>query len=147
MSILHRWVKRKVNALIKKYGTRDPFELAEALGIIVVIGKMRNISGAYLYHERQRTIFINEELDEFERIVVMAHELGHAELHRYENCYFIKNKTLLLTSKLEIQANCFAAELLIDETAISSSCLDQITLDEVACHFCIPVELVKLKEF
>lgn len=144
---MHRWVKKKVTALIRKYGTRDPFKLAEALGIIVVIGKMGNISGAYLYHERQRAIFLNEDLDEFEKLVVMAHELGHAILHKYENCYFIKNKTLLLTSKLEIQANCFAAELLIDETAISSSYLEQITLDEVACHFCVPVELVKLKEF
>lgn len=147
MKVLHDKIKKRVNYLIKKYGTRNPFELAKAMGIEVTIGPLDDIWGAYLYVKRRRVIFLNEDLNEYERIIVMAHELGHAELHRYENCYFIKNKTLLLTSKLEIQANCFAAELLIDECAISGSYLEQITLDEVACHFCVPVELVKLKEF
>lgn len=45
----------------------------------------------------------------------MAHEIGHAVLHRTENCYFIKNKTYLLTSKIEKQANKFASEFLIDD--------------------------------
>ena len=48
----------------------------------------------------------------------MAHELGHAILHRKENCYFIRNKTLLLTSKNEVEANTFAAELLIPDELI-----------------------------
>ena len=45
----------------------------------------------------------------------MAHELGHAIMHRKENCYFIRNKTFLLTSKIESEANKFAAELLITD--------------------------------
>lgn len=48
----------------------------------------------------------------------MAHELAHSILHRKENCYFIRNKTLLLTSKNEIEANTFAAELLIPDELI-----------------------------
>ena len=35
--------------------------------------------------------------------------------HRKENCVFIKNKTLLLTSGIERDANCFAAYLLITD--------------------------------
>lgn len=50
--------------------------------------------------------------------LVMAHELGHAIMHRKENCYFIRNKTLMLTSKIEIEANTFAAELLIPDELI-----------------------------
>lgn len=50
--------------------------------------------------------------------MVMAHELGHAILHRKNNCYFIKNKTLLLNSKVEKEANLFAAELLISNEMI-----------------------------
>ena len=45
----------------------------------------------------------------------MAHELGHAILHPKENCYFIRNKTLLLNSKTELEANKFAMELLISD--------------------------------
>ena len=48
----------------------------------------------------------------------MAHELGHAILHPKDNCYFIRNKTLLLNSKNEVQANQFAAELLIPDSLI-----------------------------
>lgn len=48
--------------------------------------------------------------------LVMAHELGHAILHRKENCYFIRNKTLLLNSKKEIEANRFAMELLLSDS-------------------------------
>lgn len=48
----------------------------------------------------------------------MAHELAHSIMHRKENCYFIRNKTLLLTSKMEIEANTFAAELLIPDELI-----------------------------
>ena len=49
----------------------------------------------------------------------MAHELGHAILHIKENCAFMSNKTLLLTSKIEQQANYFAAYLLISDKMLS----------------------------
>ena len=45
----------------------------------------------------------------------MAHELGHAIMHRKQNCYFIKHKTLLFNSKIEIEANKFAVDLLISD--------------------------------
>lgn len=48
----------------------------------------------------------------------MSHELGHAVMHRKLNCYFIRNKTLLLNSKIETEANLFAAELLIPDEVI-----------------------------
>ena len=50
--------------------------------------------------------------------VVVAHELGHALLHRKENCAFIKRHTLLLTSGIEREANLFAAQLLIDDALL-----------------------------
>ena len=51
--------------------------------------------------------------------LVMAHELGHAILHRTENCYFIRNKTLLSTDKIELDANKFAIELLLDTDTLN----------------------------
>ena len=50
--------------------------------------------------------------------LVMAHELAHSIMHRKENCYFIRNKTLFLNSKIETEANTFAAELLIPDDII-----------------------------
>ena len=108
-------IKKLVSYYVKKYNTRNPFELAEYLNIQVQIGSLGSRAGCYMFLKNHKCIFLNESLHENEKNMVMAHELGHAILHRKENCYFIKNKTLLLTSKNEIEANKFAIELLISD--------------------------------
>ena len=65
--------------------------------------------------KNHRYIFLSSQLEEPEKSLVMAHELGHAILDRKTNCYFIRNKTLLLTSRLERRANLFAAHFLISD--------------------------------
>lgn len=111
-------IKKIVLNLIKKYNTQDPFELAELLNIEYIIGSMGKCNGCYLYLKRHRCIFINDNLSDSEMSLVMAHELGHAILHRTENCYFIRNKTFLSTARIEKEANTFAAELLIPDSLI-----------------------------
>ena len=111
-------IKKIVLNLIKKYNTQDPFELAELLNIEYIIGSMGKCNGCYLYLKRHRCIFINDNLSDSEMSLVMAHELGHAILHRTENCYFIRNKTFLSTARIEKEANAFAAELLIPDSLI-----------------------------
>ena len=107
-----------VDCCVKKYNTRDPFVLASNLNVEVQIGDMGHRSGCYMFLKNHRCIFLNENLSDSERQLVMAHELGHAIMHRKQNCYFIRNKTLLLNSKTEREANLFAAELLIEDELI-----------------------------
>lgn len=111
-------IRKLVSYYVRKYNTRDPFELAEYLNVQVQIGNLGSRAGCYMFLKNHKCIFLNENLDKQERILVMAHELGHAIMHRKENCYFIRNKTFLLTSKNEIEANKFAAELLIPDSLI-----------------------------
>lgn len=108
-------IKKLVSYYVRKYKTRNPFELAEYLNVQVQLGDLGSRAGCYMFLKNHKCIFLNENLSESEMQVVMAHELGHAILHRKENCYFIRNKTFLLTSKNEIEANIFAAELLIPD--------------------------------
>ena len=108
-------IKRLVSYYVKKYKTRNPFELAEYLNVQVQFGDLGSRAGCYMFLKNHKCIFLNKNLSEQEMRMVMAHELGHAILHRKENCYFIRNKTFLLTSKNEIEANIFAAELLIPD--------------------------------
>lgn len=110
-------IKQIVSYYCKKFNTRNPFEIADCLGILYQIGDI-GCSGCYMFLKNHRYIFLNGNLPEHERKMVMAHELGHAIMHRKENCYFIRNKTLLLNSKNEIEANTFAAELLIPDDLI-----------------------------
>lgn len=115
---MNRDIKKIALHLIKKYNTQNPFKIADALKIEYIIGPMGHYSGCYLYLKKHRCIFLNDELSENEKSFVMAHELGHAILHRTENCYFIRNKTFLSTAWIEREANTFAAELLIPDSLI-----------------------------
>ena len=50
---------------------------------------------------------------------VCAHELGHAVLHTHANTPFLRKNTFFSVDKLEIEANTFAALLLIDKRPFS----------------------------
>ena len=130
---MSRNIKKIALGLIRKYNTQNPFKLAEALNIEYIIGSMGKCSGCYLYLKRHRCIFINEDLSDIDMLFVMAHELGHAILHRAENCYFIRNKTLLSTECFEKEANIFAAELLIpDELIYENPCMTKSQIARLA---------------
>ena len=112
--------RKKIRAIIAYYermiGSRDPIRIAKFAGIGIVICQLDELSGFYKLIKRKKWIFINEDLMDTDMFrVVVAHELGHAFLHRTKECAFIKNHTLLLTSWVEREANLFAAELLIPD--------------------------------
>lgn len=108
-------IKKLADWYVRKLGTRNPFSIASSLNILVKTENLGSYSGCYIYLNRHRCIFLNRDLAEEERQLVMAHELGHAILHKRQNCYFIRNKILLLCSKIEREANLFAVNLLIDD--------------------------------
>ena len=80
----HNQIKSIVYNLIKKYETRNPVKLAKELDIIIQIGDLKKISGCYLKIHERDFIYINEKLLENEKkyYEVLAHELGHAVLHK-----------------------------------------------------------------
>ena len=135
-------VKRLVAYCTKKCGTSDPFEIADQLGILYQIGNCEH-EGCYMFLKNHRYIFLSKSLDRSELNLVMAHELGHALLDRKANCYFIRNKTLLLVSKLERRANLFAAHLLISNDMLQ----DYIgyTQDQFCQCTGYPKELIELR--
>lgn len=127
-----RDIRKIVSKYRRKYQTSDPFEIAEALGIQIQVGNLGTREGCYMYLKRHKCIFLNESLDEHERLFVMAHELGHAILHPRENCYYIRNKTGLLISKTEMEANKFAIELLLPDNVLAEYTNLGYTIDQVA---------------
>ena len=93
--------------------------------------------------KNHRYIFLSNRLDRTELNLVMAHELGHALLDRKANCYFIRNKTLLLVSKLERRANLFAAYLLISDDMLQD--YTGYTQDQFCQCTGYPKELIELR--
>ena len=101
--------------LVRKYGTRDPFKIAEALGYIVLYAPLVGVRGFYQYLKRCHIIYLDPELDEDTARFVCAHELGHSLLHRGINRIFMDTRTFLVSSRYETEADQFAADLLYDD--------------------------------
>ena len=135
-------VKRLVAYCTKKCGTSNPFEIADQLGILYQIGNCEH-EGCYMFLKNHRYIFLSNRLDRTELNLVMAHALGHALLDRKANCYFIRNKTLLLVSKLERRANLFAAYLLISDDMLQD--YTGYTQDQFCQCTGYPKELLELR--
>ena len=80
----NRFLAQIGSELVSKYKTRDPFTIAEALGIRVLFCEdFGPLKGMYRVVNRNRFIFINKELDGQMQRIVCAHELGHDQLHRH----------------------------------------------------------------
>ena len=139
-------LKNYVAKLIKRYGTADPFSLAQELNIIVLNVPLGELQGFYMYLKKHRTVFLNSNIEDLNlRRVILAHEIGHALLHTKINCYFMQKNTLLNTSRYEIQANCFAAELLIPDSLILEN--PGMCKEQLACIAGVTSELVNYKKF
>ena len=142
-------IEHKARRLIRYYermiGSRDPVKIAEYANIRIAILPLGAIAGNYKLIKRKRWIFVNDNIPTDSPMfkVVVAHELGHALLHRKENCAFIKNKTLLLTSGIEREANQFAAHLLISDDMLQnySGCTQSQFCDCTG----YPKELIELR--
>ena len=107
-----------VESVVRKYHTRNPFEIAEERNAILVYAPLVDIRGFYQYFQRNHIIYIDENLPENEKTFVCAHELGHMFLHKKSNAVYMDTKTYFNTNRYETEANAFAAELLIPDELI-----------------------------
>ena len=124
-------IKLRVKNLEKKYGTRDPYKLCKRLKINIIYMDLGEIKGIYKKVVTNKFIVINENLDEFCQKVVLAHELGHAVLHHSKEIQALKDYDLFprYTNQIEIEANTFAAELLIDDTFDNDEYIENPSID------------------
>lgn len=136
-------IKNKVEELIKKYKTNDPFEIAAAKHIRVYKEPLGSINGYYNKYVREKMIHINCDLTGYKNFFTCAHELGHAIFHPDANTPFLRDNTLFSINRLEIQANTFAVFMTIPEDILMP--YNGLTLKQISCAEGIPVEALKLR--
>lgn len=136
-------IKSLVNKIVKKYGTRDPFKIANGLDVILLTVPLKDVNGFYQYYKRNYIIYLNENLDKNERRIILAHELGHLFLHKKTNAIFMSYYTAFSKSKLEKQADIFASELLISDSDIME--LKDFTREQIANSLGVDIEYVNNK--
>ena len=115
-------IKKLVSRLVRKYQTRDPFEMIKGMNVILVHYPLEDVRGFYQYFQRNHIIYLDERLTEAEQRFVLAHELGHLFLH-----------------------NTFAMELLVPDSVIFEH--PDLTIGQLARLTGYAEELLKNKEF
>ena len=110
-------IREIVAELVEEYGTNNPIELAEALGVIVKNKDLGGLSGMYLKYKEQPIILLNSNLEEHDLIFACAHELGHDALYGdiVDEPFLCSFKVFDFKDQTEHEANVFAAHLLIDD--------------------------------
>ncbi len=138
-------IKKVVAQLVEKYDTRDPFKLADLLGVVVIFEPLGSIYGYYSRSHRTKVIHINENLSSKKQLLTAAHELGHVVQHPEANTVFLKKNTLFSTDKLEIEANTFAVELLLPDELFNIGDCSGFTIYDAIEEKGVPKELLSLK--
>ena len=135
--------------LVKRCGSRDPFEIARQLGINVMLCEsFGSLKGMYRVIKRNRFIFLNNSLDENMLRIVCAHELGHDQLHRNMAKTTPIHEFMLydMKSKPEYEANIVAAEILMDSDEVLRYIYEYgYTAEQIASVMSTDINLVALK--
>lgn len=135
-----------VKKLQKKFRIKDPFEIAEACNINIRYRDFNELKGMYTVIQRCPYIFLNNSLDEYMEKVVLFHELGHHFLHRHQAVSAFKEHGLYdMSSKLEIEANIFAANFIISDEDVMDNISYGYTSEQAAKALCVPHEMLLIK--
>ena len=136
-------IKKKVDSLVKKHQSRNPFEIIRELNVIPVFAPLIETRGFYQYFQRNNIIYINENLPRHEQMLVCAHELGHMTLHKKTNSIFMDSRTHFNTCKFEIEANTFAMYLLVGDELLYE--YRELTAEQLSRLLGYKKELIELR--
>ena len=136
-------IKRRVEQIVRKYRTRDPFEMIKGMNVILVYYPLEGVHGFYQYFQRNNIIYLDERLSENEQRFVLAHELGHMFLHKKANAIFMDTRTQFNTDKFELEANTFAIDLLLPDSLLEE--YKEFTVEQISRITGYHQRLIKLR--
>lgn len=134
--------------LVRRYDTREPLSMAEAMGIRVRYADLGHLKGLYTVLRRNRFIVLNENLSPRMTRLVCAHELGHDQLHRALAKDALLQEFVLynMDTQPEYEANLFAADLLLpDEEVLDYVYHYRYSADQIAHMMDSDINLIALK--
>ena len=108
-------IKKLTDSLVRKYRTRDPFEIIRGMNVILVFAPLTDTRAFYQYFQRNNIIYIDDGLSRHEQTFECAHEIGHMLMHKKINTIFMDTRTGFNTDRFENEADAFAMNLLIGD--------------------------------
>lgn len=141
-------VVETANNLIKRFGTRNPHEIAESLDITILKRTFKNQLGVFTIVLHNKFIFIKDDLDPVMENIVLLHELGHAMLHaKLTNQVAFQEFNLfnMNLNRLEYEANVFASQIALPDDEIVDYIKQGYDVQQVASAMGSDINLVALK--
>ncbi len=141
-------IQGTVNFLQNQYGTKDPDELAACLDLhIYERSDFKHLLGMYAVVEGRRCVFLNANIDEVQRKLILAHEIGHDQLHQKEAAAqgLVEFTLFDMTSRGEYEANVFAAHLLLDDQEIHDLAKEGYDVVSIAQMLKVNINLLLIK--
>ena len=111
-------IKKTADSLVRKFQTRNPFEIIQGLNVILIFAPLVDTRAFYQYFQRNNIIYIDEHLTKHEQAFECAHEMGHMFLHKKANAIFMDTRTNFNSDKFELEADTFAMDLLLDDSVL-----------------------------
>lgn len=149
MSFKTSEIAARANGLVRRYGTRDPYRLAEELGITVMPRDFVSQRGAYKVILRNRFIFIKSDLPPVMEKIVLLHEIGHDSLHRAEAVrmggFEEFNIFDMRDDRMEYEANIFASQISLPDDDILEHIENGLDIQQIAKAMSSDINLVALK--
>ena len=140
-------IKHKVKCVKLSHGDRNIFEIFEYLNFAMGYipdnypGTTKP-KGCNIQTDDLRSILIDPSLEDKHLLEVYAHELGHIYLHPTINTFEIHKIDSVWSRKLEIEADVFASEFLIDDDVFENYVMN---FEDIASTIGVSVSLLKLK--
>ena len=134
--------------LIKRFGTRDPFEIANMLGYSVKFINTKKQKGFCKILLNNFFIFINGNMSPQMQRMTCAHELGHLLLHRdvlKRELFLAEMEIFDITDQKELEANEFAASLLIDDEELLQLLREEYDVVAAASMLDVNVNMLMVK--
>ena len=129
---------------------RDMNILCRSLGILLNPQPMgpdgNSIKGFFLISKRMPVITYNCDLPKVVQSFIIAHEIGHAILHRHLKIKCFRDVNAFDESDpCEKEANLFAAELLMEDADVLEKMNEDSTFFGAAAGMNVPAELLDFK--
>lgn len=141
-------IYKDVQKLIAHHGTRDPrCILKERKVSLIPFKESTKLLGMYKVILRNKFVFYNPFIDKRILNMVLAHELGH-DIYHYELARkeeIIEYELFNITNSTELEANLFAAHLLIDNDELMEYIKEGKCYEELASIFNVNINLMFFK--
>ena len=139
-------IYNEARKLVSRVDSTDPQDYMDYLKIVCMpVDYFTKLKGMYTADWRRYFIFINTHCSVRLQRTVKFHEIGHHMLHRDSNCVFKEFELYNMANDMELEANVFAAYILMPDNVVYEYAREGRTIGEIAMLTGMDMNLVLIK--